>query len=222
MAWNGVIVCDHYFLSEDFRHYCLGKLTSADPVAEVGREPADDDLVRVLVPEEGEAYAVAVLMPVDALQMKLHEHPLCVSDEVVDVFSIAFQPVRRGTCQWNQRSQCRIGRVHPGTPCPFPWPCWNPVLIGVAAGIGKTSPSRCIRPWMPPVLLADAGAASMELFFYPLFLDAIGISVTRCGYHDGDWQLSGGGKPCRLRICCFLDGDDLAGSCVWGTQQGTF
>lgn len=41
MAWNGVIVCDHYFPSEDFRHYCLGKLTSADSVAEVGRELTD-------------------------------------------------------------------------------------------------------------------------------------------------------------------------------------
>lgn len=57
-------------------------------------------LVRVLVPEEGESCVVAVLMPVDVLQVKLHEHPLCVSDEVVDVFSIAFQPVWRCTCQW--------------------------------------------------------------------------------------------------------------------------
>lgn len=38
-----------------------------NPIAEVGREPADHDLVGVVVPEEVDPHTVAVLMPVAAL-----------------------------------------------------------------------------------------------------------------------------------------------------------
>lgn len=37
-----------------------------------------------------------------------------------------------------------------------------------------------------------------------LFLDAVEISVTQCGYHDCDWQLSGGVMPCSAEDMLFL------------------
>ena len=43
------------------------QVCSTDPVAEVRREPADHDLIGVLVPEEVDPHAVAVLVPVAAL-----------------------------------------------------------------------------------------------------------------------------------------------------------
>ena len=79
-------------------------VVSADPVAEVGRQPADDDLIRVLVPKEVNPHTEAVLVPGAALQMELQEGPLIGPDGIVDVVGIAFLP---GTAPVD-----RTGEVH--------------------------------------------------------------------------------------------------------------
>ena len=53
---------------------------SADPVAEVGREPADHDLIGVLVPEVVDPHAVAVFAGVSPDDVELQERPLIGPD----------------------------------------------------------------------------------------------------------------------------------------------
>lgn len=98
---------------------------SADPVAEVGREPADHDLIGVVVPEEVDPHTVAVLVPVAALQMELQEHALCCSNGVVDVVGFAFLPGAAhvdGTGEVHAVLGERVSerlvrpRAHPGVP----------------------------------------------------------------------------------------------------------
>ena len=58
----------------------------------MGREPADHDLIGVVVPEKVDPHAEAVLVPVAALQMELQEHTLRGPDGIVDVVGFAFLP----------------------------------------------------------------------------------------------------------------------------------
>lgn len=62
---------------------------SADPVAEVGWQPADDDLIRVLVPEEVNPHTVAVLAGVPPDDVELQEHALRGADGILDVVGFA-------------------------------------------------------------------------------------------------------------------------------------
>ena len=67
-----------------------GKLRN--PVAQVGRQPANDDLIRVLVPEEVDPHTVAVLAGAPPDDVELQEHALRGTDGIVDVVGIAFLP----------------------------------------------------------------------------------------------------------------------------------
>ena len=60
-----------------------------DPVAEVGREPADHELVGVLIPEEVDSHAAAVLAGVAPDNVELQECPLISPDGIVDVVGLA-------------------------------------------------------------------------------------------------------------------------------------
>ena len=55
----------------------------------MGREPADDDLIGVLVPEKVEPHTVAVLAGVSPDDVELQEHALRGTDGILDVVGFA-------------------------------------------------------------------------------------------------------------------------------------
>ena len=64
----------------------------------MGREPADHDLIGVVVPEKVDPHAEAVLVGSSSDDVELQERPLCGSDGIVDVVGFALQ-IGRASCR---------------------------------------------------------------------------------------------------------------------------